>query len=63
MGAIGIDRKLVDMTLESLTNKVFFVIHCHIVEDGLDRMSALLMAADLNKIISDQIQDAKALVN
>ena len=63
MRAIGIDRKLVDMALESLTNKIFFVIHRHIVEDGLDRMSALLMAADLNKIISDQIQDAKALVN
>ena len=39
------------------------MVHCYIVEDSLDRMRALLVTADLNKIFPDQVQDAEALVH
>ena len=60
--AIRVNRKLTDVTLEGFADEVLLMVHCHIVEDGLNRMCALLVAADLNKIVPNHIQDAKALV-
>ena len=60
---VGVNRKIVDVTLQSVSNKVLFLLLCHIVEDSLNRMSALLVTADMNKIFFDQVEDMKALIH
>ena len=61
--AVGVNRKIVDVTLQCVSNKVLFLLLCHIVEDSLNRMSALLVTADMNKIFFDQVEDMKALIH
>lgn len=43
------------MALESLFDEGLFLFCGHVVEDGLDRVSALLVTANLYKVVLDQI--------
>jgi len=51
------------MTLKSLFDEIFFIFSGDVIENGLNRMSALLMAADFDKVIPDQVQNLQSLRN
>ena len=51
------------MTLKSLFDEVFFIFSSDVIENGLNRMSALLVTADFDKVIPDQVQNLQSLRN
>ena len=53
MGALLVDREIIDVTLESILDEVLLLVHGHVVEDGLDGVRPLFVAADLYEIILD----------
>ena len=53
MGALLIDRELIYVALKCLLDETLLLLGCHIAQDGLDRVGALLVAADLDKVILD----------
>ena len=61
MSALLINGEIVDMTLKSLFDEVFFIFSSDVVENGLNRMGTLLVAADLDKVIPDQVQNLQSL--
>ena len=63
MGALLVNRKLVDVALQRLFDEVFFLLSGHIVENGLNCVCALLVTTDLNEVILDQVQNLQPLLN
>ena len=61
--ALLIDGQLAHIALQGLLYKSFFLRHCHIVKDCLNRVSALFMAADSDKVILDAVEDSQTLLN
>jgi len=50
------------VALENLANEGLFMVHRHVVEDGLNRVRPLLVAADRDKVSLNQLQNAHALL-
>ena len=63
VGALLVNGKLVDVALQRLLYEVFFLLSGHIVENGLNGVSALLVTTDLNEVILDQVQNLQPLLN
>ena len=63
MGPLLIDWEFVYMSLESYFNEIFFRLSGDVVKNGLYGVSALLVAADLDEVFLDQLQDSKPLFN
>lgn len=49
--------------MQGLSNKALLLVHRDVVKDGLDGVSALLMATDLDEVIFDVVKDLEALLN
>lgn len=56
-------RQLVDGPLKCLPDKALLLVHGNIVKDGLDCVRPLLVAADADEIVFDQVQDLEPLLN
>ena len=46
------------MALESLSDEIFLLLHCDVVEDSLNRVSTLLVTADFDEIVLNQLKNS-----
>ncbi len=53
MGALLVDREIIDVTLESIFDEVLLLVHGHVIKDRLNGVCPLFMATDLNEIVLD----------
>lgn len=53
MGPLLVDGQLTDEALQGLLDEALLLVHSHVVENSLDGVCALLVAADANKIVFD----------
>ena len=58
-----IDGQLAHIALQGLLYKSFFLRHGHIIKDCLNGVSALFVAADIDKVIPDAVEDSETLLN
>ena len=62
MGSLIVLRKQEDVVLKCFSDESFFLGHRHVVEDGLNRVCALLVAADLNEVFLNHVQNLEPLL-
>ena len=51
------------MTLESVSDEIFLMIHRHIIKYSLDCVRSLFVAADRNKVPLNELQDSQPLLH